>query len=29
MNKYKENLQSKLQEMEEETDINKDWQDLK
>jgi len=29
MNKYQENLQSKLQEMEEETDINQDWQDLK
>jgi hypothetical protein len=26
INKYQENLQSKLQEIEEETDINQDWQ---
>jgi len=29
INKYQENLQSKLQETEEETDINQDWQNLK
>jgi len=29
INKYQENLQSKLQEIEEETDINQDWQNLK
>ena len=29
INKYQENLQSKLQEIEGETDINQDWQNLK
>jgi hypothetical protein len=29
INKYKENLQLKLQETAEETDINQDWQNLK
>jgi len=29
INKYQENLQSKLQEIEEETDINQYWQNLK
>jgi len=28
-NKYQENLQSRLQEIEEETYINQDWQKLK
>ena len=29
INKYQEKIQSKLQEIEEETDINQDWQNLK
>jgi hypothetical protein len=29
INKYQENIQTKLQEIEEETDINQDWQNLK
>ena len=29
INKYQEEIQSKLQEIEEETDINQDWQNLK
>lgn len=28
-NKYQEEVQSKLQEIEEETDVNQDWQNLK
>ena len=29
INKYQENIQTKLQEIEEETDINQEWQSLK
>ena len=29
INKYQENTQTKLQEIDEETDINQDWQNLK
>ena len=29
INKYQENIQTKLQEIEEETDVNQDWQNLK
>ena len=29
MNKYREKVQQKLQEIDEETDINRDWQNLK
>jgi hypothetical protein len=29
INKYQENLQAKLQEIKQETDLNQDWQNLK